>query len=478
VIVINRVDINGTRQDVSDWTYIEYTGTSGATLTGCTVISGGQDQALGKVVEFISDVTQQQRILDALANVVVIGTGAVDTTKVVDLTTAQALTNKTLTSPVINTGFSGTAKASATEVAAGTEDAKIVTPLAVAPYANSSMSRQAIMNGNFDVWQRGTSVALADVTVTYLADRWHNLTNRDGGTLPTITLSRQAHTPGDMPNSFYFHRINTNGAGSGLGNSSRAYIQQPIEYGTRFLCGLNKTVTLSFWAKSDIADKKLGVTLFQNYGTGGSPTATEMLTVTDPVITLSSSWTKYTYTVTTNTLSGKTFGTANDDLLLVKLNYVWGSTTATTYGLTGTSDFGGSGNIDIAQVQLCAGDVALPFQPKSFEEELRACQRYYEKSYDYGVAIGTSTELGALVTYDPVATGIFTVYFKVTKRKTPDMFAYSVTGAVGKYRDLSSGADFDATLGNLAHNSFKVGLATHGAADEVIGFHWTAEAEL
>lgn len=39
-------------------------------------------------------------------------------------------TGTTLTSPVINTGFSGTAKATAAEVATGTDDAKIVTPLA------------------------------------------------------------------------------------------------------------------------------------------------------------------------------------------------------------------------------------------------------------------------------------------------------------------------------------------------------------
>jgi len=44
----------------------------------------------------------------------------------------QTLTNKTLTSPVINTGFSGTAKASGAEINTGTEDAKIVTPKAIA----------------------------------------------------------------------------------------------------------------------------------------------------------------------------------------------------------------------------------------------------------------------------------------------------------------------------------------------------------
>lgn len=102
-IIINRVDTSGTRQPVANWTYIEFTATSGVTLTGCTAISGDQDHAIGQVVEFVSDVTQQQRILDALANLVDVTTGAVDTTKIVTATGIQTLTNKTLTSPTITT---------------------------------------------------------------------------------------------------------------------------------------------------------------------------------------------------------------------------------------------------------------------------------------------------------------------------------------------------------------------------------------
>lgn len=49
----------------------------------------------------------------------------------VTLTGTQTLTNKTLTSPVINTGLSGTAKATGAEVTTGTEDAKFVTPKAI-----------------------------------------------------------------------------------------------------------------------------------------------------------------------------------------------------------------------------------------------------------------------------------------------------------------------------------------------------------
>lgn len=238
-----------------------------------------------------------------------------------------------------------------------------------------SMSRQAIMNGNFDVWQRGTSVATADVTSTFQADRWYDYPSKDGGTLPTLTRSRQLHTSGDIANSFYFSRLATNGAGTSLGVNSYHQYAQKIEHATRLLCGASKKVTVSYWARSSIAGKKIGLCLVQNYGTTGSPTSEEIITGTAQ--TLTSSWVKYTSTFTTNTLVGKTFGTDNNDSLRVIFNVMWGDTIGDAFGLTGAETYVGAGDIDIAQVQLCVGDVALPFQPKSYEEELGQCLRYY-----------------------------------------------------------------------------------------------------
>ena len=106
VFVVDRIDTGGTEKSATVREYISFTGVSGSTLTGLTRGLGGggadQDHAIGAVVEFVSDVVQQQGILSALANSHT-SAGAVDTTKVVDLTTAQTLTNKTLTTPVIAT---------------------------------------------------------------------------------------------------------------------------------------------------------------------------------------------------------------------------------------------------------------------------------------------------------------------------------------------------------------------------------------
>lgn len=296
-------------------------------------------------------------------------------------------------------------KATAAELAAGTDDAKFATALGLVPFTNDSMNQQAIINGNFDVWQRGTTVTNPADGV-YLADRWTTFTSPGGGTLPTTIIhSRQILTSGDIPNAFYYYRINPNGTGTSLGVGAYGSLSQKIEYGTRFLCGLNKQITVSVWARSSIAGKQIGLTAYQYYGTGGSPSALEKLVGTQ--FTLTSSWVKYTWTFTTATLVGKTFGTNNDEFLQINVDYVWG--TSNGYGLTGSETFGGSGTIDIAQVQLCAGSVALPFQPKSYGEELRACQRYYVKfsSEDdafsiFGVGYASSPTLAYFIMTFPV----------------------------------------------------------------------------
>lgn len=238
------------------------------------------------------------------------------------------------------------------------------------------ISRQSVINGNFDIWQRGTSLTLSANTLQFLSDRWQDYHNADSGTLPTLIRSRQIINSGEVDKSFYCSRLNINGAGSGFGSNARGFYFQRAEYGTRYLCGNNKKVTVSFWARSSISNKRLGLYLIQSYGTGGSPSSSE--TINGANWTLTSSWAKYTCTFTTNTLSGKTFGTNNNDYLDIHFAYIWGDNYKSFVNSTSNETYVGSGDIDIAQVQLCAGDQALTFNPISYDQELYKCQRYFE----------------------------------------------------------------------------------------------------
>lgn len=378
VVVINRIDTNGNELASSSREYISFTGTSGATLTGLSRGLGGtsdQDHSTGAVVEFILDVVGHQAINDVItAEHGTDGTHTdvtattITTTGNVDAATLKVATSTVSADDILDEDDFASDSATA-----------LITQQSAKAYVDTygtsaSMARQAIINGNFDVWQRGTSFTTPSAN-SFTADRWQISYGVDGGTLPTThTHAIGVPTPGDIFGSYFYHKLTVDGAGSGFGAGAYYQMNQRIEKGTRFLCGASKTVTVSFWAKSDIADKKIGVSLTQSYGTGGSPTTGESISGTN--WTLTSTWTKYTHTFTTNTLVGKTFGSNADDFLQLEFWHMWNTTYDATVGASTNEDFGGSGVISIAQVQLCAGSVALPFQPKSYEDELRACQRY------------------------------------------------------------------------------------------------------
>lgn len=332
--------------------------------------------------------------------------------------------------------------------------------------------REALMNGNFDVWQWGTSGTLADITFTYLADRWFDVPDKNGGTLPTLTRSRQSLTPGDIPGSFYFSRLNTNGAGTSLGANSLHRLHQRIEHGTRFLGGDGNTITLSFYARSDIAGKKLGVSMSQRYGTGGFPSSSEQINGTN--WTLTSSWVKYTHTFTLNTLAGKTFGTNNDDYLQLELNYMWGSSQASPVGAVGAETYVGSGNIDIAAASICFGSYPLPISPRSYDDVLLCCKRYYEVGrYQTSLLAGACT-VGDYIECD--------VPYTVEKRSTGSVSLSDTSGNVGKislrHANDSLTASITPTITLVSTRAFNVSAQSTATTQRGAIFNWSCNSEL
>lgn len=352
-----------------------------------------------------------------------------------------------------------------------------------------TMSRQALINGNFDIWQRGTS--WTNPSNLYTADRW--IINGSANGVANAIHSRQLLNSGELDKSFYFNRLQVDGAGTD--SASNNYIlRQRIENGTRYLCGNGKKVTISFWARSSISGKRIGVNIDQIYGSGGSPTSPENITGT--AVTLTSTWTKYTVTITTNTLSGKTFGTNNDDYLQISLWYMWGSTYSSRMNVADTETFRAAGTIDIAQVEVNAGDQALPFQPRSFADELSLCQRYYEKSYNYDNAPGTPSASGmesrisqtsvvsggnlSLYTYSPII-------FRTPKRVVPTVNIYNRNNGVsnsvfddssGKNITFTGISTFISGNKNALMNLTGLNSADTISANDLYSFQWTADAEL
>ncbi len=221
--------------------------------------------------------------------------------------------------------------------------------------------RNAIINGNFDIWQRGTSFNSASSEMT--ADRWR--VEKIGS---TSTITRQPFTLGqtDVPGEpTYFCRLAVTSV-TGAGNIT--ILRQYVE-GVRTFAG--QTVTLSFWAKAN-ATKTIAIEFAQVMGTGGSPSSnTDGIEPTK--VTLTTSWQKFTKTVTLPSITGKTLGTNNNDLLEVNFWLDAGSNFNSRTDTLGHQ----SGTFDFAEVQLEPGPVETPFEIRPIGTELSLCQRYF-----------------------------------------------------------------------------------------------------
>ena len=223
--------------------------------------------------------------------------------------------------------------------------------------------RNAIINGGFDIWQRGTS----QTSDGYGSDdRW---TNMHSGSTKTHTRESfpvgQTLVPGNP--RFLSRTAVTAGAGAGDHVAKAHRIE-----GVRTFAG--ETVTLSFWARAD-APRSLSVEFAQRFGSGGTPTPDALqLGVTKFAIT--PAWQRFSTTVTLPGLAGKTLGSHGDDDLQIVFWFDAGSSFDARTGALGHQ----SGIFDIAQVQLEPGRVATPFERRPTGAELALCQRYYTQT--------------------------------------------------------------------------------------------------
>lgn len=154
-------------------------------------------------------------------------------------------------------------------------------------------------------------------------------------------------------------------------------------------------------------------------------------------------------------------------------------------GITATVTGGINLNIEfnagtLSKVQFNAGATALPFQPRSFAEELALCQRYYEKSYDYAVAPGTASAFGQTNIYLANVQNGFAigyVQFKAIKRIPGATAAvYSpIDGTSGKYAigGANKSASISAGQSSLSVTQNEVSTNSGNAQ-----FQWTVDAEL
>jgi len=250
--------------------------------------------------------------------------------------------------------------------------------------------KNLIINGGFDVWQRGTSGFSSNDT--YTSDRWK--LNLSGG---TGSISRNTFTVGqtDVPNNpKYYLDLDVTAGNDNTG------INHKIE---DVASCAGQTVTVSFYAKG--ANPGGGLTyvhLAQNFGSGGSAA----VDTTAQSFTLTGTWQRFTFQFDVPSITGKTIGSSSYLWLLVGQR----ADTSTN-----------AWNMDIANVQLELGSVATDFEHRSYGEELALCQRYYYQLID-----GASQSVGSGWFYASTSASVV-IPHPVTMRTTPSVVRTSGT---------------------------------------------------
>ena len=265
--------------------------------------------------------------------------------------------------------------------------------------------RNIVINGGFDVWQRGTTAAIpSSVGTSYLADRWSAYRPAVGSTQSRVTAGLDGFQ--------YALRIQRDSGNTGTGV---IYVNQSFETSTMVKLA-NKQVTLSFYARAG-ANYSSASSLFNARVVAGTGTEANIIFTgvtgsTEPVTTtptLTTSWQRFTATglIPSGTNGGGVY-------------FYF-----TPVGTAGANDY-----VDITGVQLEQNYQPTPFEQRPIGVELELCQRYFQIS-DAAIA-GYAT--GGL---QPAS------YFKtiVTMRTTPTITvvtAPTYTNSSGLTSDIIS----------------------------------------
>lgn len=356
--------------------------------------------------------------------------------------------------------------------------------------------RNIIINGAMQVAQRNTSATgLGNGGDYFTLDR-HRFSS--GNTAGRLTQSQASVT--DLPGFANAMKLDCTTADTSIAANEDCSLQYRIE--GQDLQQLKKgtssaeKVTVSFYMKTN----KAFTFMCELDDTDNNRFNGQQFTT-------STSWTRHILT-----FNGDTTGTLDDDTarsmslnfwIHAGSNFTSGTYTANTWqsrAATDTNRAVGIGSfydstdneVQLTGLQMEVGDTATDFEHRTFEEELHACKRYYQKSFIYATAPANAGNTTTNV-YDGNITGYCGsnnsgVYsggqpFSPEMRANPTMTTYgNSNGHWGQMIPTNTGTiSYSAGAGYIANvrtNGFSVGQNISGNV-LMIGFgQWTASAEL
>ena len=326
--------------------------------------------------------------------------------------------------------------------------------------AGASVRRNRIINGQFDIWQRGTSFSgptgfTGGGSVFLSADRW-NSSARGGapavpiGDVTVNQIDQITFDPGqpDVPDNptFYLQRqVVIVGGGTDDASILGVFIEDVRTFN-------GQKATLSFWAKGNIPGD-LAVNFVQRFGVGGSSGVLS----SEQFFSVTSTWRKYVLVFDVPSIAGKTIGTS--DHLQIRF-YSHAGNAVFTSGLP--VDY--TGEFCITNVQFELGDTASDFEDRFVADELALCQRYFAKNQDLAIAPSTAIGPGRIVEQQVINPGNVTVFYPTRMRVNPTLVFFD-TGEFGTFVGVL----------NIGETSAVVTFSNPSGA---YTFNYTADAEL
>ena len=355
--------------------------------------------------------------------------------------------------------------------------------------------RNLIINGGMTIAQRGTSSTSSGYVVDRFRPHWNGTDESPTQAQVTLTSAVGPYLEGHRKSL----RITNGNQTTSPAVDDYIIIETKIEAQDIASSGWNYTstssfITLSFWVKSSVAQNFYGLVRSIDGTSQAFPIETGSLTA--------DTWKKVIYKIPGN--SNLTFDNDSNHGLNIRIvpfrgTDATGSVTLGQWGAfnssvqypdnTTTWYTTNDATFSITGLQLEVGSQVTPFEHRSFAEELKLCKRYYQKSYAYGTAPGTTNSfLNQLVgrAYAEVSNRMeLNTRFEVEMRTTPTMTMYTPSGGTtGKVEDYASGNGTAAgtardvsAVRNTGNKGFG-GITVSPAQDGVLGLHYTADAEM
>jgi len=349
---------------------------------------------------------------------------------------------------------------------------------------NSQLSgrRNIAYNGAMQISQRATEVtgigASGDTNKFHTVDRW-NLFHGSSDLAGRLTMSQSSDTPNGFGNSM---KLDCTTADTSTAAGEEFLISQKLEGQDLQAIGKGtsdaKQLVLSWYAKG--TPKTYGMEMYDNDNTRHFSNTW----------TVTSSWQRFTQLIPADTT-----GAFDDDnaLSLYILFWIhagstfssgssassWASVTNANRAAGVQSFFSSTDNeLFLTGVQLEVGSQATPFEHRSFGEELSLCQRYFQKSYNYGDAIGNTSNTAGSNAFN-IDDGTLQrdgVRLTQTMRANPTITLYNpVTGSSASVRTNAAGNHTGSNF-SQGENAFFVDYTPN--TGEFLQFHHTADAEL